>query len=96
MKKLLFTFIAMLLPLMASADRVKVGDLYYNFVLKAKIASVASCPVGECYSGDIVIPATVEYNGVVCNVTSIGEYAFVYYELNYYGNAQRVNNYWLN
>ena len=71
--------IAVFLPLAANADRVKVGDLYYNFVLKAKMATVASCPVEECYEGDIVIPSTVEYKGVVCNVTAIEEYAFVYY-----------------
>lgn len=28
------------------------------------------------YKGEIIIPATVQYNGVTCNVTKVGKYAF--------------------
>lgn len=81
-----------LLSANVNADPVKVGNLYYNFVLKGKLASVTSCPLGECYEGDIVIPPTVEHKGVVCNVTSIENDAFVCVVKPEYGNPQRGAN----
>lgn len=41
------------------------------------MAEVIQYQVGG-YSGDIVIPEKVTYNGVECSVTSIGEDAFYY------------------
>lgn len=78
MKKLLL-LIALALPLTASAfdGKVQIDGIYYNIVTKAQTAEVA--PTGSSYSnysGDIVIPETVEYEGVVCNVVSIAEDAF--------------------
>ena len=85
MSKLSFRALSVLLLLAllsanVNADPVKIGKLYYNIVLKGKLASVTAPPIEtgeECYEGDVVIPATVEYKGVVCNVTSIENEAFV-------------------
>ena len=52
----------------------QINGLYYNFISKAKIAEVISGSVK--YSGNIVIPQTVEYEGNVYTVTSIGSSAF--------------------
>ncbi len=75
MKKLLLLFVLILLPLVASADVVEIDGIYYNLVSKAKVAEVTKMPSGN-YSGDIVIPEKVTYNGIEYSVTSIGESAF--------------------
>jgi len=74
MKKILLSFIAVLLPLMASADPVEIGGIYYNLAKKSKRAEVTSKP--NKYTGEVNIPSTVEYEGTVYNVTSIGYEAF--------------------
>ena len=74
MKKQLITLIAMLLPMMASADAVEIDGIYYNLITKAKQAEVTSNP--NNYSGEVVIPESVRYNDVDYNVTSIGNGAF--------------------
>ncbi len=74
MKKHLLLAILMLLPLVASADTVEIDGICYNLVPKAKLAEVTSNP--NKYSGEVVIPEKVTYEGVECNVTSIGSSAF--------------------
>jgi len=64
----------MLLPMMASADAVEIGGIWYNLVPKAKEAEVTKNP--NKYSGDVVIPPSVTYNGQPYSVTSIGGSAF--------------------
>ncbi len=64
----------MLLPILANADAVEVDGIWYNLIPKAKEAEVTSNP--NKYSGDIVIPPSVTYNGQPYSVTSIGEQAF--------------------
>ena len=76
MKKLISLFIFMLLPLMARADAVEIDGIYYNLVTKTKQAEVVKNP--SFYSGTIIIPETVSYNGVTYYVTSIGNQAFGY------------------
>ncbi len=79
MKKLLFIFSLMLLPVMASAftGYADIDGIRYYIVTKGKIAEVSRKSIMRGYSGDIVIPSTIEYEGVVCDVTSIGENAFM-------------------
>ena len=74
MKKQLFLFLMMLLPLAASADAVEIDGIYYNLITKAKVAEVTSNP--NKYSGAVEIPETVTYDGVTYDVTGIGESAF--------------------
>ena len=74
MKKLLFSLIVMMMPLMASADAVEIDGIYYNLIGKSKVAEVTSNP--SKYSGAVDIPSFVSYGGVKYDVASIGEEAF--------------------
>ena len=75
MKKSLFTILLTLLPLLASADDpVEINGIYYNLFSKGNVAEVAANP--NEYSGDVVIPKKVKYEGVSYSVRSIGEKAF--------------------
>lgn len=57
----------------SAADAVAVGKLYYN--LSGTTAEVAPAASGS-YSGGIVIPSEIEYNGVTYTVAKIAEKAF--------------------
>ena len=77
MKKLNLLFTALLLLCCvgtAKAEEVTIDDIKYDVVTKGKIATVIK---GGNYSGDIVIPETIEHNGVNYSVTSIGDKAFL-------------------
>ena len=74
MKKQLLLFVLVLLPIVASADAVEIDGIYYNLVTKANQAEVTSHP--NRYTGNVVIPETVAYEGVEYRVTSIGPSAF--------------------
>lgn len=74
MKKILFIFLAIMLPLFAEADAVEIDGIYYNLISKAQIAEVTSNP--DNYTGDIVIPPSISYDGVQYNVESVGKNAF--------------------
>ena len=77
MKTVLLFLAALLLPAAASAYDACINGIYYNIVKKAKQATVT---YGEStngtYSGNVNIPATVEYDGVTCNVITIDKDAF--------------------
>lgn len=79
MKKQLLLFVLTLLPMLASADAVEIDGIYYNLTKKAKIAEVTQNP--NKYSGDIVIPEKVTYEGDEYDVTSIGRDAFISSEI---------------
>ena len=64
----------MLLPMLASADKVEIDGIYYNLDDEAKTAEVTNNP--NYYQGDITIPETVEYGETTYSVTSIRDYAF--------------------
>ena len=55
----------------------EIDGIWYNVVTKNATAEVISSK-GNKYSGNIVIPATIEYDGVTCNVNAIKESAFSY------------------
>lgn len=75
MKKQLFLLVMMmLLPMIANAEPVEIDGIYYNLIQKAKIAEVTSNP--NRYSGDVIIPKEVEFEGMRYAVTSIRELAF--------------------
>ena len=66
----------MLLPIMASAQseiikNVEIDDFFYNLRPEDKIAIVVSNPYKR-YSGDIVIPESVTYEGTEYTVTDFG------------------------
>ena len=81
MKKHLLLLFAALLPLVASAEKVEIGGIWYNLVSKVKQAEVtfkgdSYNSYHDEYSGSITLPATVTYDDVAYSVTSIGESAF--------------------
>ena len=59
-----------------AGEEVTIDGIKYDLVTKAKQATVIAGD--EKYTGDVVIPATVTYNNVIYNVTSIGYQAFYY------------------
>ncbi len=77
MRKLFLLFILTILPLAASADAVEIDGICY--ILSAgetNTAEVTSKADYNGYSGDIVVPESVTYNGASYRVTSIGNSAF--------------------
>ena len=75
MRKWFILFIISILPYVAHADAVQIGSLWYNLDESTMTAEVTSSG-GDSYSGDIVIPSTVPYNGTTFSVKSIGANAF--------------------
>ena len=74
MKNSLLTLIAILLPFVASAERVEIDGIYYSLDTGAKTAEVVNNPFE--YQGDVVIPNLVTYSGIDYYVTSIASLAF--------------------
>ena len=78
MKKELFhaTLVAMLLliPATALGYDLEADGIYYNLV--DGHAVVTNNGQADCYSGDIVIPATVTHDGITYPVTEVGHSAF--------------------
>jgi hypothetical protein len=72
-KQLLLLFLLALLPLVANAG-IEIDGIYYNLNSTEKTAEVTSNPYK--YTGSVIIPATVVYQGVEYDVTNIGNQAF--------------------
>ena len=84
-KHIRFLLVSLLLLVAATvgAQKVKVGDLYYE--LSGTTATVTypgeSAPTAagtNSYTGDIVIPATINVSGTDYDVTKVGDQAFRY------------------
>ena len=73
----LFLSLGVLLSLPMLAEKFEIDGINYELVAKAKQAIVIAKSSGE-YSGEIVIPESVEHEGATYSVTSIGEDAFYY------------------
>ena len=71
----LFLSLAVLLSLPMLAEEVEIDGINYDLISKAKQATVIAKSNGK-YSGEVVIPESVEFNGISHSVTSIGEGAF--------------------
>ena len=73
--KHLFTILLALVATTASAQGFEVDGIYYNILSEDdKTVEVTGSPYG--YSGDVVIPAEVTYDGSTYSVTTIGDWAF--------------------
>ena len=93
MKKTVFTFLLTVLLSMVGANvfaheiAVKNADgvtIYYNWTNNNTELAVSYCGTSSGYysngySGNVVIPNVVTYNGKTYPVTSVGEHAFSYY-----------------
>ena len=71
----LFLSLAVLLSLPMLAVEVEIDGINYDLVTKAKLATVIKKSSGN-YSGEVVIPESVEFKGLTHSVTSIGDDAF--------------------
>ena len=83
--KLLLTALISMLCATSFAHDIEVANsgktIYYNYFnnnteLEVTFRGSSFDEYADEYSGDVVIPQTVTYNGKTYNVTSIGEYAF--------------------
>ena len=71
----LFLSLAVLLSLPMLAVEVEIDGINYDLVAESKQATVIAKSSGK-YSGEVVIPESVEHEGATYSVTSIGNYAF--------------------
>ena len=76
MKKLLLIVMTLLTTASSFAVEVEIGGLWYELISKVKEAKIIQYKNGNKYSGDIVIPETIQYEGVSYNVVSIERLAF--------------------
>ncbi|MBR5656301.1 MAG: leucine-rich repeat domain-containing protein [Prevotella sp.] len=80
MKKQILLIVLLFLPMMSSAYTgvAVVDDIKYYINTDDQTAEVRANYSNSIntYTGDIVIPKTIEYEGETCNVTSIGYEAF--------------------
>ena len=81
MKKYFLLLTLLYLSLSARAHDAKVDGIFYNLDATNSTATVTFQgdnydSYNNEYSGDVVIPETVTYNGITYSVTSVGEYFF--------------------
>ncbi|MBR5726965.1 MAG: leucine-rich repeat protein [Muribaculaceae bacterium] len=77
-KPLILALLA-LMPTTALAHNFEVNGIYYNILNSSQAAvtyrGTSYSQYNNEYSGDVVIPQTVTYNGTTYSVTAIGEFA---------------------
>ena len=83
MKKYFLLLTLLCLSLSALAHDAEVDGIFYNLDAANKTATVTfkgyfSATYNNEYSGDVVIPETVTYNGITYSVTSLGWACFTY------------------
>lgn len=76
MKKISTLILLALLPLVASAYDAEIDGICYNFSGNTATVTYRNHD-GNNYSGEVVIPETVTYDGMTYRVTAIGDNAFV-------------------
>jgi len=78
--KTMMTMLMALSLFCANAQDAQIDGIYYNLDPKAKTAEVTNLAGGgrvrDSYSGEIVIPASIVFEGITYSVTSIGDNAF--------------------
>ena len=74
MKKFLSLMLLIMIPMIIQAVSVNIDGIYYEVDKQSKKATVIEGVY--VYSGDIIIPASIIYEKVTCDVTSIGNFAF--------------------
>lgn len=79
MKKIaiIFVLLASFAKTYAFTGEAEIDGLWYYIVTKGKTATVIRYKDMQRYTGDIVIPDKVNYDGVDCTVTGIENYAFI-------------------
>jgi hypothetical protein len=75
MKRKLLLFLVTLLPMLASAYYAEIGGIYYDFLGNEATVTYRDTQFNS-YTGTVVIPSSVYYNGKNYSVTIIGDAAF--------------------
>ena len=70
-QRTLLIILVLISTLTVSAYDAEINGIYYKLTSEPNEAEVTSNPQG--YTGSVVIPATVTYNGAEYSVTSIGD-----------------------
>ena len=82
MRKLFFLFLALVATTSLWAHDFEVDGIYYNYLdgnnVEVTYRGDACRSYDDEYSGEVIIPSTVRYNGTTYSVTSIGDNAFYY------------------
>ncbi len=81
MNKIFLLLTLLCLSLSARAHDAEVDGIFYNLDATNKTATVTfkgDNPADYEYSGDVVIPETVTYDGITYSVTSLGLGCFYY------------------
>ena len=73
--KHLFTALLLLCSIAVSAAKFEVDGIYYNVTSSANKTVEVTCGTDK-YTGSVLIPESVTYNGTTYSVTSIGNQAF--------------------
>ena len=73
-KHFLLTLVALLCSISANAYDFMIGSICYNITSDSELTVEVTS--GGNYNGRIYIPSTINYNGDVYKVTSIGSAAF--------------------
>ena len=77
MKNFFLLLTLLCLSLSARAHDAEVDGIFYNLDAANKTATVTyDGEYNNAYSGDVVIPETVTYDGITYSVTSVGEWCF--------------------
>lgn len=76
MKKIAFLLLVLLRPIVVSADTVEIDGIYYNLINKGGSNGAEVTRNPSKYSGSVIIPETVTYDGIEYKVTSIERSAF--------------------
>jgi len=79
-KHLILSLLALLASINAFAYDAQIDGIYYNFTSDAEASVTYKSSVGSgsynSYSGRIIIPESITYQGITYSVTSIGREAF--------------------
>ena len=82
MKKLFFLFVTFVATTTLWAEDFSVDGIYYNYLDRNNVEVTYRgdyyYSYDDEYSGEVIIPSTVTYNGTTYSVTSIGDEAFAY------------------
>lgn len=76
MKKFILLTLMSLLPVMTWSQQKVLVDGIYFFLNDSSLMAEVTNDESYSYSGDVVIPASVDYNNLTYSVTSIGPLAF--------------------
>ena len=76
MRKLLFLILLLALPFIANAEKVQIAGIWYELYPASEEASVCAPDGTSKYSGDIIIPDSIEHENVYYRVKSVEANAF--------------------